>query len=73
MNRAMKRDNTSGYTGVSMHKPSGLWQAYINKGGKRFSLGYFRCPTAAGLARAIEQKARGFSNRHGLPLQKRTS
>lgn len=72
-NQAMRQSNTSGYTGVSMHKPSGLWQAYINERGKRHSLGYFRCATAAGLARAAEAKARGFSERHGLPLQKRTS
>ena len=38
MNRA---PNPNRLTGASFHKPSGRWQAYIKKDGKRVALGYF--------------------------------
>lgn len=43
--------NPSGYRGVYLHKPSGLYMAYINHDGKRIHLGYFACPKTASEAR----------------------
>jgi hypothetical protein len=40
-NRGLKSTNTSGFIGVSWHKATGKWQAYINKQGKRTYLGLF--------------------------------
>lgn len=39
--------NTSGFKGVSLHKASGLWQAYIWSKNRKVSLGYFREPAIA--------------------------
>lgn len=47
-------NNTSGYTGVARFRRV-KWQAYINKGGRRFSLGHFQTKEAA--ARAYNEKA----------------
>ena len=33
--RSIRKDNTSGYRGVSFHKKSGLWVWYVNANGKR--------------------------------------
>jgi hypothetical protein len=46
-NARMRSDNTSGYKGVSFHKPSGLWQARLSVGGVCKSLGYFGCSVDA--------------------------
>ncbi len=40
-NRGRSRNNTSGYTGVSEHKPSGKWVAFIKFKRKNTSLGYY--------------------------------
>ena len=39
-NRAMRRDNTSGYVGVSWHKQGRKWWAQITCEGKKISLGF---------------------------------
>lgn len=50
-NAHMGRNNTSGYKGVSLHKASGLWRAYIGGGGRtRVELGLFTTPEEAALA-----------------------
>lgn len=46
-NAARRNDNSSGFKGVSMHKTSGKWWAYINVAGKRKSLGYYVKPEDA--------------------------
>lgn len=46
-NQRMRKDNTSGYKGVSLHRATGRWAAYINLKGKRKNLGLFNCPTSA--------------------------
>jgi len=46
-NRKKRKDNTSGYTGVSFHKRDGKWQAYIRVDGKRKHLGSFDTPEEA--------------------------
>lgn len=40
-NKRILKTNTSGKSGVSLHKGTGKWCARINKNGKRVSLGYF--------------------------------
>ena len=41
-NRRILESNTSGKTGVRLHKKSGLWHARISVNYKEISLGYFR-------------------------------
>ena len=40
-NHPRRRDNTSGFRGVSWNKRKSAWQAYVNKDGRRHHLGYF--------------------------------
>lgn len=48
--------STSGVRGVSRHRESGLWHAYINIGKRRYSLGYYRSlGAAAHVRREAEQ------------------
>lgn len=49
-NNRMRKDNTHGVRGASLHRPSGLWQARVTIGGKRHNLGYFSTADAAGEA-----------------------
>lgn len=53
-NRRKRVDNTSGFKGVSFNKQSGTYQAYIYKGGKKFSLGLYKTPEEAYEARCRE-------------------
>lgn len=47
-NRAMNRNNTSGFMGVYFNPQTGKWRAQINAEGKRWRLGNnFRAPEAA--------------------------
>jgi len=58
INRALQPNNTSGHKGVHWFKRLKLWQAYIDRGGKRTSLGYHRNLSAAVDARKrAEDKA----------------
>jgi hypothetical protein len=41
-NQKKKKNNTSGWKGVFLHRSSGLWNARIRINGKEKSLGYFR-------------------------------
>lgn len=47
MNSKIGKNNTSGYKGVSFHKASHKWRAYIVVNGVTHSLGYFPTPEAA--------------------------
>jgi hypothetical protein len=49
-NHGLQRNNTSGYKGVTLHKPSGRWQARIKVERKMRALGYFADPADAALA-----------------------
>ena len=51
-------NNSSGYTGVSLQKNTNKWHSYYNKGGKRFSIGYFDTAKEASLEREKELKRR---------------
>lgn len=55
-----RKNNTSGFPGVSFHKPSGRWQAHITIAGKHIALGRFGTPKAAAQAR------HRYEARHGL-------
>jgi len=58
-NARIRRDNASGYKGVSFHRPNGKWKAQINDTpGHRKSLGYFA--TAEEAAIAYDEAARAF-------------
>ena len=46
-NRGAPKHNTSGFKGVSWHKKSNKWQAFIKFGGKQRHLGYLDTPEAA--------------------------
>ena len=41
MNRKLSSNNTSNYKGVTYHRPSNKWEAYIRIDGKNKNLGYF--------------------------------
>lgn len=41
-NRRMRNNNTSGYVGIHLDKPSNKWQARISVNGNRISLGYYK-------------------------------
>ena len=49
MNMARRRDNTSGFVGVTRH--SGKWQAIVRVNGKNKTIGTFATPDEAALAR----------------------
>jgi hypothetical protein len=46
-NLAKFKNNTSGFTGVSFHKPTGKWQALIQINGKKYHLGLYDTPEEA--------------------------
>lgn len=46
-NKLMRSDNKSGFKGVSLHKASGKWQAFISVRGKSIYLGKYDDPLAA--------------------------
>lgn len=54
-NTGLFRNNTSGYKGVSFYRRYNKWTAHINKNGKKFFIGYFKCPIAA--AKAYDHEA----------------
>lgn len=56
INSVIRVDNTSGFKGVSLHKASGKWRAYIKFKGKQISLGYFYSQEEAD--KAYKEKAR---------------
>lgn len=46
-NKPKTRANTSGYKGVSFHKTSGLWTAFITLNGNAKNLGYSKTKEGA--------------------------
>lgn len=60
-----RKDNTSGYCGVTWHKGLNKWMACINVNGKRIHLGYHVDLQDAVLARLAAEKEHGFSKTHG--------
>lgn len=64
-NKGIYKNNTTGWNGVSFHKGTGRWAAKYRKNYKHKFIGYFNCPTSAGIAVAIAQRKDEFSIRHG--------
>ena len=64
-NSRMKRSNSSGVTGVCLHKPSGKWRARIRVGGKQTHLGLFTDIDEAASVYRKTADALGFTARHG--------
>lgn len=58
VNRAMQRNNTSGYTGVWFHKRQKKWIAQIRIKGQKLYLGTFDSPIAASKAYQTENRIR---------------
>ncbi len=54
----------SGLTGVTLHKPTGLWMAQINYNKKYKNLGYFKTKEDAYSARCNFEKNHGIQNRY---------
>ena len=65
--------NTSGYTGVSFCKRMDKWSAKYRKDWVDHHVGYFNCPTSAGLAVMLARINDGFDERHGLKWDHETS
>lgn len=55
-NEGLRSTNTSGWKGVSLHKPTQRWRSYIGATGEH--LGLFDCPVAAHLAYVVEANRR---------------
>lgn len=56
MKQKKRKDNTSGYRGVTFHKKSKKWYASISENGKRVHIGSYDSPEEASIA--YEKKAR---------------
>jgi len=50
MNKAVRVNSETGYKGVHLHKPTGRYNAYIDVGKKRRSLGYYKTAIEAAQA-----------------------
>jgi hypothetical protein len=70
-NSRMKRNNTSGTTGIC--KRGSKWYASITDSGSQRHLGVFEAKFDAVIARLLAEKALGFSTRHGLAVKPRPS
>lgn len=57
--------NTSGVTGVSLHRRTGKWVAMIKGDGKVRNLGYYPTIEKAAAARKAAEKRYGFHPNHG--------
>lgn len=64
-NRSKSKTNTSGVTGVSWHKSTGKWCAYIGVNGKPKNLGRFHRKEDAIKARLEAEIRYGFHMNHG--------
>lgn len=64
-NTPRRKDNSSGITGVRLHKASGRWTAEIQKDGVREHLGYFDTIEEAAAARKVGEVLLGFHPNHG--------
>jgi hypothetical protein len=64
-NQKIHFTNTSGRPGVSWHKSTGKWVAYIRADRKRRHLGLFQSFDEAVLARAEAERVYGFHENHG--------
>jgi hypothetical protein len=66
-NVPMRRNNSSGVTGVCWDKRVSKWRANVVVGGKFKHLGYFDTVEEAAAVRKAASEKYGFTERHGLP------
>lgn len=64
-NSFLYNNNSSGQAGVSFHKSSQLWRAFIRNDGNVVSLGYFKNKDQAIVARKAAEKKYNYSKTHG--------
>lgn len=64
-NMSMNRDNRSGINGVSLHKQTGKWEAYISFNNQRIHLGRYENIECAAMIREIFNQLFGFHENHG--------
>lgn len=64
-NAAKPKTNSSGHIGVSWHKHSKKWRAFIHDGGKQISVGYFNSIDDAVRARKLKEIELGYHENHG--------
>lgn len=65
-NQKKRKNNTSGFTGVSWHKASGKWAAYVSISSGMLVLGYFNCIDDAIKARKEAESCYGYHEGHGV-------
>lgn len=59
--KGLRRNNTSGYQGVSFCKATGRWRAYVDHHDRRVQVGYFNTPQEAGEA-ALQRRLELFTH-----------
>jgi hypothetical protein len=64
-NQSIYSNNRSGFTGVSFHKKTQKWRAYISVDGSPFHIGLFDTALDAAEARVLEQMEHGYFQGHG--------
>jgi hypothetical protein len=67
-NAGIRKDNTSGFIGVSWYKTTGKWRAVISVKGKLTGLGYFNKIEDAIKARQIAERELGLELYDVLPI-----
>lgn len=64
-NMPKSSNNSSGVTGISLHKPTGKWRAYISRDSRQVHLGLFDSMSAAVDARNLAIEQEGYHINHG--------
>ena len=64
-NRSMRKDNTSGYNGVSFNKKAGKYEARVGANGRLMFLGYFEKAEDAAQVAKESREHYGFHKNHG--------
>ncbi len=74
-NRKMRYDNTSGYTGLSFHKPTGRWAVRRTIKGKRIWKSHLTKEGAIEIWKEVEKLGLkdGYTKRHGKDKDQRLS
>lgn len=72
-NKAANKNNKSGVGGVAWITQSLKWRAYITVDKKNIILGHFSKKGDAVKARLDAQKQHGFTDRHGLPSERKSA
>lgn len=67
-NQAKRKENTSGWNGVSFNKNLRKWHAKYRMFDVDYHVGFFQCPTSAGIAVMKARIASGFDPSHGFNI-----